>query len=187
MKKEKELLDKLQEHCAAPIQAFPAVVSSVDTDNYTIDVIYDGSVELFNVRLKAAINSNKECVVMVPKVDSDVLVGLIGNNDKALYMVQATKLTSLTGKIGETTFEITTDGVVINGGENDGVFVSQSLLDEINAIKSDIRTLKEVFLTNWIVVAQDGGAALKTAAASWAGTELADTELSSVINDKLKH
>lgn len=186
MKKEHELLKGMSELFGAPIQVFPATVKAVDTDNHTIDVEDSNEVELFNVRLKANIDTSAENVVGIPAVGSHVLVGLIGNSDKALYLVKATTLTQLSGQIGDTTFIITTDGIVLDGGENGPVFISSDLIDDINAIKSDLNDLKTVF-SSWVVTPSDGGAALKTAAATWYASQLSDTELEDVTNERLTH
>lgn len=45
------------------------------------------------------------------------------------------------------------------------------LFEKQRAIQDDINDLKSIF-SNWVVVPNDGGAALKTASSSWYGTDI---------------
>ena len=67
-----------------------ATVKSIDSP-YSITVITTGGVELPDVRLKAGIpiqGEDKEYIVVVPRVKSSVLIGLINNDDSAAeYLV----------------------------------------------------------------------------------------------------
>lgn len=58
-------------------------------------------------------------------------------------------------------------------GDTDNAVRFTKLKEVIDEMQSDIGDLKTVFSTTWIVVPADGGAALKTAAATWAGAPLA--------------
>jgi hypothetical protein len=185
-KKERELIEKLGKISPAPIQVFPATVASVDEENNTIDVVDAYDSEFFNVRLKASINNEASRVIMIPEIESTVLVGLIGNNENALYLVKPSAVNKLYADIAGTTIQIDADGVIINEAENGPVLISQSLINDLNSVKQDLNDLKTVFST-WVVVATDGGAALKAAAATWAGSQLSDTALDDVTNDKLQH
>jgi hypothetical protein len=65
------------------------------------------------------------------------------------------------------------ENVVIgqDGLPTDFVAVAQKVKTELDALVNDINALKAVF-SGWVVVANDGGAALKTAAGSWYGSPL---------------
>lgn len=185
-KKERELVEKLRTMAVGPVQVFPATVTSVDEDNSTVDVVDAYDSEFFNVRLKASIDANILHVVMYPEVDSTILVGLIGNSENALYMVKPSKVYKIFGNVNGSKIEINSDGFMINEAENGPVLVSQSLIDDLNAVKQDLNDLKTAF-TNWVVAPSDGGAALKTAAATWYGSQLTETAMDDVTNDKFKH
>ena len=60
------------------------------------------------------------------------------------------------------------------------------LTERLNIIEKDINKLKKVFSSSWTPVPQDGGAALKGAAASWAGATLTETQRSDYENEKVK-
>lgn len=185
-KKEKELIEKLGKIGQAPIQVFPATVTAVDEATATVDVVDAYETEFYNVRLKASIDSDTNRVIMVPHQDSTILVGLIGNSENALYMVRASKVQKILADMARTTIEITAEGIVIDGGENGPVLVSQSLIDDLNEVKQDLNDLKTVF-SGWTTSGGDGGAALKTAAATWYTQQLSDTALEDVTNEKFKH
>lgn len=63
---------------------------------------------------------------------------------------------------------------------------AEQLAQRINAIEKDINTLKNVF-SAWVTTPNDGGAALKLAAAAWAGSLLTLTQRSDYENGKVKH
>jgi hypothetical protein len=185
-KKEKELLDKLGQLTNVPLQVFPATVTAVDEENSTVDVIDTYDTEYYDVRLKASVDNEKSEVIMIPEIDSSVLVGLIGNSEYALYLVKESKVNKIYADIAGSKIQIDSAGVKINDGENGPVLVSQSLIDDLNAIKKDLNDLKKVFL-GWTIPKPDGGEALKTAAATWAASELKDTEIGAVTNEKFQH
>lgn len=176
-RKERELIEKLRMLSMAEIQVFPASVRYVDNDQFTIDVVDSYDVEYYNVRLRASIDGSKSGLIIIPKVDSTVLVGLIGNSDSALYMVMASDVAEI---------KINCDNIKINDGENGPVLISQEIINDLNEVKQDINALKDVF-SNWVTTPNDGGAALKSLATSWANEQLVDTELNDVTNPKLTH
>lgn len=63
------------------------------------------------------------------------------------------------------------DGSLSLGGEGDNLVRFSKLKDTIDELQNDIAELKKAF-TNWVVVAEDGGAALKAISTEWAGTPL---------------
>jgi hypothetical protein len=65
---------------------------------------------------------------------------------------------------------------VAGAGSADFVALAQKVLTELNKLATDLNTLKTVFST-WIPVVQDGGAALKTAAAAWYGSSVSVSDV----------
>lgn len=185
-RKEKELINSLKQLNKVPVQVFSATVIDYDAATATLDVKDAYDTEFYNVRLKASINDSSFKYILVPTVGSTVLVGLIGNSDNALYMVMASELSTVYINVSGTQFQIDENGVFINEGANGPVLISQSLIDDLNAVKQDINSLKTVF-NAWVVAPSDGGTALKLGAASWAGQSLNDTAIGDVTNDKLQH
>ena len=79
--------------------------------------------------------------------------------------------------------QIAPDGIYLwdESGSN-FVALANKVLDELTTLKTAINDLKTVFAT-WVVAPQDGGSALKLAAATWYGTP---TVVNSVSASKVK-
>ena len=82
--------------------------------------------------------------------------------------------------------QVTEDGIELNGSNYGGVVKVGDLVDKINTIERDINKLKLAFST-WVTVPNDGGAALKAAAATWYAAQLAITTSSELENTTLSH
>jgi len=65
------------------------------------------------------------------------------------------------------------DGKIIMNGDADNAVRFKPMADSINELKDSVNDLKTIF-TSWVTVPNDGGAALKAAAATWAGTFLVE-------------
>mgnify|MGYP007071619270 CR=1 FL=1 len=72
-------------------------------------------------------------------------------------------------------------------GDNLGGMVKiNDLLQVINALQTDLNNLKTIF-NGWVVVPNDGGAALKVLAATWMGQTITPTTLTEIENPKIRH
>ncbi len=153
-----------------PVMVTEGEVTKVDKVKNTCHVKREGLPQLFDVRLNAIVSPGTNVVSIYPKEGSRVLVVLVENNKTDGYVLTATDI----------------DEVIINGGENGGIAISQAVIDEIQAIKDDLNDIKTVFKT-WVTAPNDGGASLKTAAATWFAAQLPDVDPSAIINTKVKH
>lgn len=141
-----------------------AKVVSVD-DNKKIAIV-----EILNSKLQTKTRTQATIestggFYMKPKVDSYVVVNWIS---KELCFI------SLYSEI---------DATIYQNGDNLGVPITPHLVDRLNIIENDINDLKQILGTTWIPVASDGGAALKTAAATWAGLPLDETDDDDIQNE----
>jgi hypothetical protein len=172
-----------------PDSSIVGKVTKVDESNFTCNVMpLDNDAELFKVRLKPTIDNVKKGIIAIPSVDSYVIIGFLKNKDTNPFVIWCSNFEKyyMFGE-GGNTFEFKDDGtILINGDTFDGVPKVQVVTDEINDIKTDINTLKAAF-TAWIVIPSDGGAALKAAAASWAGQILTPAVKTDLENAKVKH
>lgn len=153
-------------------------------DDFTCDVeslLTDA--DLPGVRLKAD-SASDEGIIIKPAVDSYVLVVYLTPTDA--FVAMADQIDEIWVKISDTTVKINKDEIVINGGDNKGLVKVEKLVERLNNVEDDVNNLKTVF-SSWVPVPQDGGAALKTAAGTWFGTQLQKTETSQVENEKVKH
>lgn len=81
---------------------------------------------------------------------------------------------------------LTSNLIEVNGGGNGGVINIEQAITEWQGIKDDVNRLKTVF-AGWIPSPGDGGAALKTAATSWAGNELPAVNRQALEDTKFTH
>jgi hypothetical protein len=163
---------------------FPAKVKSVDGETCTIEV---GNLEVSDVRLRAVINGSDDHLLRVPRVGSLVVVAdMSGGQFRDLVVIEQSETERIDIAIGSTTVTIEDGQITVNGGDNGGMVNISSLTSRLNTIENDINSLKTVFST-WAPVAQDGGAALKTAAATWAGQQLTTTQDSDYEDTTVKH
>lgn len=183
-----EVIRKLQDFVTkmVPVQTFPASVQEVDEENATITALPLGGPELFDVRLRASIDGAEDGVILFPKVGSTVLIGLIGNEVNEAFVIRYSEVEKAKLKIGDSTIEISTDGFLMNGGSLGGLINIADLVEKLNAIEQDINSLKTAF-SSWVIAPSDGGAALKTAAASWSSSQLSSTTAADIEDTKIKH
>lgn len=88
-----------------PDQVTTAIVKSVDEDALTCTVLLlpDEGLELPDVRLVPAIGEAAVTLVVIPAIDSLVLVGVINNNMLSSYIIQcqeASKIIMMGGTLG---------------------------------------------------------------------------------------
>jgi len=76
------------------------------------------------------------------------------------------------------------NNIIMQGGEV-GIPESNSVVGRLNKIEQDLNKIKQIF-TNWVPKPQDGGGALKTAAASWAGSKLEETKVEDIESETIK-
>lgn len=181
--------------------ALVAVVDSVDTTARTVDCtpLNEGA-PLLGVNLQAN-QQGAAGVALWPKVGSFVVVGFIAEGAAGVVLltdeIEKAEITigdttaSITAdtidvKVGQTTAQLTPEGVELNGGTLGGLVIAGDLTNRLNIIERDINSLKAV-LTGWVPVAQDGGAALKAAAADWAAAQLTPTQTTDYENKKVTH
>ena len=89
-------------------------------------------------------------------------------------------------KIETNSFIINSESTIFNEGLNGGLAKVAELTQKLNNLEDDVNNLKDVF-TGWTPVPSDGGAALKTAAATWAGDKLTKTEQAEIEDTTITH
>lgn len=161
-----------------------AEVSEVKGDSF--DAKVSGKADLLNVRLNSVLTEVKNKFVVVPKVGSTVLCGVIENNKSTAVLLQCSEVDFINVSIESNTLRIDEKGVVYNGGSLGGLVVSEKVANEVNILKQELNSLKQIF-TGWTPVPSDGGAVLKTAVTAWAGKVIEPTVKKTLENDKIKH
>lgn len=138
-------------------------------------------VEIKDVMLMASVDDG---CLLIPAVDSNIIVSW---SDKVQPFVSMySELSKVLYIVGDNAIEIS-DKIKLNGDEFGGLIKIEELVSKINALESDLNSLKDVFSTSWTPVANDGGAALKLAAATWYGQAITETQVSDLENETIQH
>ncbi len=160
-----------------PIQVVVGKVVSVDNSLMVCEVEIQGRPSRLDVRLRSVIDEQEKGILIYPKVNSYVLVGLIENKLESSFICGYSEIDKI---------RLLNCNIELNNDTYGGIVISQRVADELNGIKQDINTLKTV-LSTWVVAPGDGGAALKAAAATWAGSQLVIINKTDLENNKVKH
>jgi len=148
------------------------VVSVDETKRTCVCQPIDDSAQLQKVRLQSVGNQSKG-LVCIPKVGSFVTVSFLDSRNG--FITQTAELDKIL---------IDTDLVQFNGGSLDGMVKVNDLVTKLNNLENDINDLKTVF-SSWATTPNDGGAALKAAAATWYAASLTPTVKSDLENKKI--
>jgi len=150
-----------------------AVNVNEDTRTCDLEPIEDEAPRA-GMRLQSA-ESGTTGMVIIPKEGSFIVVS---------FFDRTTGFVSLTSEVEK--ILIDTDLVQYNGGDNGGLINISDLVGKLNALESEINTLKSMFST-WIPVANDGGAALKALSSSFTSSTLKATVNADMEDDKVTH
>jgi hypothetical protein len=165
-----------------PTMFIVGVASDIQARTCTVTPV-DGSAKIEGVRLNANTSGDKGMIIK-PKSNTQVVVAMISQVDAII--IDRDEVESIDITVGATTVSIKDGEILLNGGDNGGLIIISDLVSKINAIEDDINSLKQVFST-WVSVPQDGGAALKVAAATWFAQQIVNTTAADIKNDKIKH
>jgi hypothetical protein len=97
-----------------------------------------------------------------------VIIGYINKNQLAAAGEHRTYSTDSDGELKFYIWQ-KADGTCEIGGNTDFMVRFSKLKEAFDELQDDVTTLKQAF-SSWVVVPSDGGAALKAASATWAGT-----------------
>ncbi|MBD5231938.1 MAG: hypothetical protein HDS66_07310 [Bacteroidales bacterium] len=180
--------------------ALVCTVDAVDKSARTIDCSpINESAPLLGVNLQA--NQGADFgLCLFPEIGSFVVVGFIADGSAGVVLLtekiesaeivitDTSAVMDANGvriETGDISAQLDKNAVTFNGGSLGGLVKVEDLTKRLNLIENDINNLKNVF-TSWVVAPQDGGAALKTAATSWAGLQLSTTQRNDYENIKVK-
>lgn len=155
------------------------VCQNIDPVNFVCDVVVgdsNSSTTYTQVPLKVLIGSQAS-FIEIPKDQSECIICFRDGNSgrpQMLFIDQVDKLL------------INCNEVIFNNGNNGGLIDIVDMVSAFNALQDDVNTLKNAFNT-WVVVPEDGGAALKAAAASWSGQQLKVSQQSDFEDKTVTH
>lgn len=158
----RELLRKDMD-ARVPVQTVWATCTSVNSEEGTMEATREG-LEYYDVLL--GLGGDR----LEPIAGSKVLLGLVENKAAACFLIYAEE----------------TERRNINGDAFGGLARADAIAQELASLQQDLNALKGVFQA-WVTVPNDGGAALKAGAATWAGNQLQVTTQQDIQNPKVNH
>lgn len=196
MKDPVEIITKIIES-KTPVQTVTAKVLTVDEQKMVCEVeVLDGA-QREGVRLRSAIKSGDDTgVIIVPKVDSYVLVGLIYNLKEQSFIMKCSEVDKVLIKIGGTTFELNADDLKLdvsqttfNGGNNGGLIKIDPFVTAYNA---NLTAIKAAVAAGFAAVdtALNGiapGSGASSAAFNASANSVQSLQKNSIENPKIKH
>ncbi len=151
-----------------PMSQLGTIVSVDETEMTCVVTPISEGPDYLDVRLMADAETTSTGIYFKPVVGSVVM---ITPQDECTYFV------SMYSEVEE---------VWLRGTANGGVVKVADLVTKLNNLESDLNTIKAVF-TAWVPVPNDGGAVLKSAAATWAGQIFIPTTASNIQSTTVKH
>jgi len=148
----------------------------------------DGGAVFYKVRLRGTADGDDSGVYAEPKVDSYVIISPLNHDDTQMWVSRFTEVEKWHVRTNSgSKVEVLANGEVhLNGDSKGALVVVSDLVTKLNTLENDLNTIKAVF-SAWTPVPNDGGAALKGAASTWAGQTLTNTTAANIQNTKVKH
>lgn len=179
MKDDAKTQEELDRILGKAIRVYSGVVTAVNEGDSSCSVqrtIDDADAVLEDVVLSVRLG-NMSGLVLVPAEQADCLVAMV--DDGAGYELLKASQYDKVLVTGDTLIQL-------NDGSLGGLVKVEALVTRLNKLEDDINRLKTVFASTWAPVPNDGGAALKAAAATWAAQQLTDTQRGDIENTKIK-
>ena len=150
-----------------PLSQKESVLAEVTAvDGFVIEVSpIDGRAPILDVRLQA---SDSNGILAVPSIGSVVMVQMISNVSGVVVMFSHI------------------ESIKFMDGSFGGLIKVEDLVSKLNNLENDVNNLKQL-ITSWVVVPNDGGAALKSVLASWSGQSISITNSGDLENENITH
>ncbi|MBV6442759.1 MAG: hypothetical protein EPGJADBJ_04483 [Saprospiraceae bacterium] len=116
------------------VTVFPAMVTSVNEGERTCDVTDSEGIEYFDVRLQASVDDQNKGWVLIPAVDSAVLVGNIGNSQNVWFVVATSNITKAMMQVSNTRYQLDASGILLQRNEQTLKSALFALIDQIKLL-----------------------------------------------------
>lgn len=120
------------------VAVIPAKVLSVDTNGMTCNVEDSEGIEIFDVRLRSALNGDQDGFVLIPEVDSSVLIANIGASPNEFFVVSFSAVSKVTAWVDQTKFDLDATGILLQRSEQTLKTILNSLIDQIKLITVNV-------------------------------------------------
>ena len=162
------------------------IITSVDETQFTcsIQITGYGQTATYNDVPLKVIKSSNASIIEIPEINSDCLFVFRNYSKDLPVLISAVLISKFIIIIGSSQILIKDELIQFNGGKNNGLVIGKNLVEQLNNLENDLNILKTAF-NAWAPVPNDGGAALKTISANWAGNSLSLSQESQIENKKI--
>lgn len=120
----------------------PVEVAAVDDVNMTCDVVDVDGNKIYDVRMRAAIEGDDEGFVLIPKLDSWVLIANIGHQPNAWAVVMYSFVTKLQYRTSSVTLRLDQNGLLLKKGSSDNLAtLMQDLMTQLGNLTTQIQAI----------------------------------------------
>jgi hypothetical protein len=120
----------------------PVKVTAVDAVNCTCDVVDVEGNETFDVRLRASIEAEDEGFLLLPKLDTWVLMANIGHQPNAWAVVMYSFVEKMQCRISLTTMRVDGNGFLLKKGSTANLAtLMQDLLTQLGNLTTQLQAL----------------------------------------------
>jgi hypothetical protein len=161
------------------------IIKSVDEEKCTCEVLCNKTTYT-GVPLRVLISS-KSSVLEIPKVNTNCLLTFRDINNSRPQLFQVHECEKLLYKVGNTTMDITSDGIIMNGGNNGGLPILEKINDNLNALKAYSEAINTALPAAFTAIGAGPSANGASGASSFQGAMAGMTiNLSDMENTKIK-
>ncbi|WP_295714360.1 hypothetical protein [Mucilaginibacter sp.] len=131
-------------HRGGPATLYDAIVTDVDSDNFTCDILID-EIPVAGVRLRAIV-SDSQSLDILPEVSSAILVGKLDDDD--YIVIACDKIALYRVKVGSTEYKIDNTGILLSKGSET---LNKILIDLVAGLLSIAAPKDVTSITNLII------------------------------------
>ena len=161
------------------VQVLVGTVKSVDETKMVCDVDLTNAPDLLDVRLRSIIDENDKGVLIVPKKDSHVLVGIIDNRIESAFVLSFSEVEKI---------RLIIDDIELGGNDYKGLVKVEDLVTKMNNMENALNSLVSDFNSHTHNAPQAPTGTIPTAPPLILSTQnLTQTQVSDLENEKVTH
>jgi hypothetical protein len=173
----KEALERLLAE-KLPVQVVVGKVISVDKSSMTCDIDLQTAPNMIGVRLRSVIDGKEQGILVVPKIGSNVLVGLIDNRKQSAFVIGFGEVENV---------RVLCDDIELAGNSFGGLVKVEELKSQLNKTNQLLQSILGIFNGAPIPEPGNGSPSALQAALKGAVTGKVLGDFNNLENKKVKH
>ncbi|MFM2385675.1 MAG: hypothetical protein RL660_432 [Bacteroidota bacterium] len=138
----KEAIKLLAGNNSEATQLVACVVVAIDTADCTCSCEPLAGGAAYNVRLRSIAAEHKDGILLVPAVDSVVVIATIGKNTGEAIIIAYSDVTSVAiHTTSGAKIDLAEDMVIVNGDKHGGLVIVNKLVQKLNALENALNQL----------------------------------------------